>query len=61
MNEFASIESSKGILKDSYPSDQAGRKETEEALKRKRNRLFMTKLGVAPEEVKDQLPQGQGG
>jgi len=56
MNEFASIESSSGILKDYYDPEK---KSTEEALKRKRNRLFMTKMGKVPEDIKDQFPEGE--
>lgn len=46
MNQFSSIESSEGLLKNDYVG---------EALKRKREKLSETKLGLLPGEAKREI------
>jgi len=58
MDNFASIGNSGGILKKNYGSDAVRRDATEEALTRRRNKLFETKMGEKPEQIKSQLPGG---
>lgn len=60
MDNFASIENSGGILKKNYGSDRVKKDATEEALTRRRNKLFTTKMGRPPETISDQLPKGAG-
>jgi len=49
MDQFQSISSGKGILKD-YTGGQTTPNSLSEALKRRRHKLTMTKLGVDPRD-----------